>query len=125
MALTPDLSRLGRAGHSVVHHVDDPPADGRHDRPADGHCLKDHGGTRIQERRGYDHDTVVRVGSMTDAWSSNHPVAVMDAVALGRKVVVADNSGLSELAAEGLAVAVPVDAPPRPGRGVGRRGAPS
>ena len=42
-----------------------------------------------------------------------HPVAVMEAVALGRKVVVADNSGLSELAAEGLAVAVPADAPPR------------
>jgi glycosyltransferase involved in cell wall biosynthesis len=42
-----------------------------------------------------------------------HPVAVMEAVALGRKVVVADTSGLSELAAEGLAVAVPVDAPPR------------
>ena len=41
-----------------------------------------------------------------------HPVAVMEAVALGRKVVVADTSGLSELAAEGLAVAVPVDAPP-------------
>ena len=42
-----------------------------------------------------------------------HPVAVMEAIALGRKVVVADTSGLSELAAEGLAVAVPVDAPPR------------
>ncbi len=42
-----------------------------------------------------------------------HPVAVMEAVALGCKVVVADNSGLSELAAEGLAVAVPVDASPR------------
>ena len=56
----------------------------------------------------------------------SHPVAVMEAVALERKVVVADTSGLSELAAEGLAVAVPVDAPPpRPGRGVGRRGAPS
>ena len=36
-----------------------------------------------------------------------HPVAVMEAVALGRKVVVA------ELAVQGLAVAVPVDAPPR------------
>jgi glycosyltransferase involved in cell wall biosynthesis len=43
----------------------------------------------------------------------SHPVAVMEAVALERKVVVADTSGLSELAAEGLAVAVPVDAPPR------------
>jgi glycosyltransferase involved in cell wall biosynthesis len=42
-----------------------------------------------------------------------HPVAVMEAVALGRKVVVADTSGLSELAVQGLAVAVPVDAPPR------------
>jgi glycosyltransferase involved in cell wall biosynthesis len=42
-----------------------------------------------------------------------HPVAVMEAVALGRKVVVADTSGLSELAAEGLATAVPVDASPQ------------
>jgi glycosyltransferase involved in cell wall biosynthesis len=42
-----------------------------------------------------------------------HPVAVMEAVALGRKVVVADTSGMSELAAEGLATAVPVDASPQ------------
>jgi glycosyltransferase involved in cell wall biosynthesis len=41
-----------------------------------------------------------------------HPVAVMEAVALGRKVVVADTSGLSELAAQGLATAVPLDASP-------------
>jgi glycosyltransferase involved in cell wall biosynthesis len=47
-----------------------------------------------------------------------HPVAVMEAVALGRKVVVADTSGLSELATEGLAVAVPVDASPRALAGV-------
>ena len=32
-----------------------------------------------------------------------NPVAVMEALALGRKVVVADTSGLSELASEGLA----------------------
>jgi glycosyltransferase involved in cell wall biosynthesis len=42
-----------------------------------------------------------------------HPVAVVEAVALGRKAVVADTSGLSELAAEGLATAVPVDASPQ------------
>ena len=42
-----------------------------------------------------------------------HPVAVVEAVALGRKVVVADTSGLSELATEGLATAVPVDASPQ------------
>ncbi len=42
-----------------------------------------------------------------------HPVAVIEAIALGRKAVVADNSGLSELAAEGLAVAVPLDSSPR------------
>jgi glycosyltransferase involved in cell wall biosynthesis len=41
-----------------------------------------------------------------------HPVAVVEAVALGRKVVVADTSGLSELATEGLAVAVPVGSSP-------------
>jgi glycosyltransferase involved in cell wall biosynthesis len=39
-----------------------------------------------------------------------NPVAVMEALALGRKVVVADTSGLSELAAEGLATAVPLHA---------------
>jgi glycosyltransferase involved in cell wall biosynthesis len=42
-----------------------------------------------------------------------HPVAVVEAIALGRKAVVADTSGLSELAAEGLAVAVPLDSTPR------------
>ena len=42
-----------------------------------------------------------------------NPVAVMEALALGRKVVVADTSGLSELASEGLASAVPLEASPR------------
>jgi len=42
-----------------------------------------------------------------------NPVAVMEALALGRKVVVADTSGLSELALEGLATAVPPNASPR------------
>ena len=42
-----------------------------------------------------------------------NPVAVMEALALGRKVVVADTSGLSELASEGLATAVPPNASPR------------
>ena len=41
-----------------------------------------------------------------------HPVAVIEAISLGRKVVLADTSGLSELAAEGLAVAVPLDSTP-------------
>ena len=41
-----------------------------------------------------------------------NPVAVMEALALGRKVVVADTSGLSELASEGLATAVPPNASP-------------
>ena len=42
-----------------------------------------------------------------------NPVAVMEALALGRKVVVADTSGLSELASEGLATAVAPKASPR------------
>ena len=42
-----------------------------------------------------------------------NPVAIMEALALGRKVVVADTSGLSELASEGLATAVPPNASPR------------
>ena len=42
-----------------------------------------------------------------------NPVAVMEALALGRKVLVADTSGLSELAVEGLAAAVPVNVSPR------------
>jgi glycosyltransferase involved in cell wall biosynthesis len=41
-----------------------------------------------------------------------NPVAVMEALALGRKVVVADTSGLSELASEGLATAVPPNVDP-------------
>jgi len=42
-----------------------------------------------------------------------NPVAVMEALALGRKIVVADTSGLSELASEGLATAVPPNVHPR------------
>lgn len=41
-----------------------------------------------------------------------NPVAVMEALALERKVLVADTSGLSELATEGLATAVPPDLAP-------------
>jgi glycosyltransferase involved in cell wall biosynthesis len=41
-----------------------------------------------------------------------NPVALMEALALGRKVVVADTSGLTELAASGLVTAVPLHAPP-------------
>ena len=39
-----------------------------------------------------------------------NPVAVMEALALRRRVLVADTSGLSELARAGLARAVPIDA---------------
>lgn len=38
-----------------------------------------------------------------------HPIAAMEALAVGRPVVVADTSGLSELAARGLARSVPLD----------------
>lgn len=41
-----------------------------------------------------------------------NPVALMEALALGRKVVVADTSGLTELATDGLATSVPLHAPP-------------
>jgi glycosyltransferase involved in cell wall biosynthesis len=41
-----------------------------------------------------------------------HPVAVVEALALGRKVVVAATSGLTELAHEGLVTAVAPDARP-------------
>jgi glycosyltransferase involved in cell wall biosynthesis len=41
-----------------------------------------------------------------------NPVAVMEALALARRVLVADTSGMSELAREGLARAVPIDATP-------------
>jgi glycosyltransferase involved in cell wall biosynthesis len=41
-----------------------------------------------------------------------HPVAVMEALALGRPVVVAATSGLVELARDGLVRAVPPDAAP-------------
>jgi glycosyltransferase involved in cell wall biosynthesis len=39
-----------------------------------------------------------------------NPVAVMEALALRRRVLVADTSGLSELAAAGMARAIPIDA---------------
>ena len=38
-----------------------------------------------------------------------HPVSVMEALALGRPVLVADTSGLTELAEDGLVRAVPLD----------------
>jgi glycosyltransferase involved in cell wall biosynthesis len=41
-----------------------------------------------------------------------NPVALMEALALGRKVVVADTSGLTELTASGLVTAVPLHATP-------------
>jgi glycosyltransferase involved in cell wall biosynthesis len=41
-----------------------------------------------------------------------HPLAMLEALALGRPVVVADTSGLSELAAEGHARAVPLNCDP-------------
>jgi glycosyltransferase involved in cell wall biosynthesis len=41
-----------------------------------------------------------------------HPVAVAEALALNRRVLVADTSGLSEIAAAGHATAVPVDIAP-------------
>jgi glycosyltransferase involved in cell wall biosynthesis len=39
-----------------------------------------------------------------------HPLAVMEAVAVGRPAVVTRTSGLAELADRGLATAVPLDA---------------
>lgn len=41
-----------------------------------------------------------------------HPLAVMEALALGRPVLVADTSGLSELAEDGLVRALPLDSAP-------------
>jgi glycosyltransferase involved in cell wall biosynthesis len=41
-----------------------------------------------------------------------HPIAVMEALALGRPVLAADTSGLSELAEEGLIRAIPADSSP-------------
>ncbi len=41
-----------------------------------------------------------------------NPVAVMEALALRRRVLVADTSGLSEIARAGLARAIPIDATP-------------
>jgi glycogen synthase len=41
-----------------------------------------------------------------------HPLAILEAAALGRPALVADTSGLSELAERGLAVAIPLDSEP-------------
>jgi glycosyltransferase involved in cell wall biosynthesis len=40
------------------------------------------------------------------------PIAILEALALGRPVLLADTSGLAELAARGLARAVPLDSTP-------------
>jgi glycosyltransferase involved in cell wall biosynthesis len=42
-----------------------------------------------------------------------HPLAAMEAIALGRPTLVADTSGLSELASRGLATAIPLHSSPR------------
>ncbi len=42
----------------------------------------------------------------------SHPLAVLEAASLGVPALVADNSGLAELAAQGFARAVDLDAPP-------------
>jgi glycosyltransferase involved in cell wall biosynthesis len=42
-----------------------------------------------------------------------HPLAILEALALGRPALVADTSGLSELARQGLARAIPLDSTPR------------
>jgi glycosyltransferase involved in cell wall biosynthesis len=42
-----------------------------------------------------------------------HPLAVLEALALGRPALVADTSGLSELAQLGLARAIPLESTPR------------
>ena len=41
-----------------------------------------------------------------------HPIAVMEALSLGRSVLVADTSGLTELAERGLARAIPLESTP-------------
>ena len=42
-----------------------------------------------------------------------HPIAVMEALGLGRPVLVADTSGLRELAEDGLVRVVPLDSTPQ------------
>jgi glycosyltransferase involved in cell wall biosynthesis len=42
-----------------------------------------------------------------------HPIAALEALALGRPLLVADTTGLGELARRGWARAIPLDSPPR------------
>ncbi len=42
-----------------------------------------------------------------------HPIAVLEAIALGRPALVAATSGLNEIAGKGLATAIPLDSTPR------------
>ncbi len=42
-----------------------------------------------------------------------HPIAVLEAIALGRPALVAATSGLNELASQGLAQAIPLESTPR------------
>jgi glycosyltransferase involved in cell wall biosynthesis len=41
-----------------------------------------------------------------------HPIAVLEALALGKSVIVTDTSGLSELAQRGMAQAIPLKSKP-------------
>lgn len=84
---------------------------------------------RLASRLGVDHAVTVTAFDATDreglgalVRSSDvvallsdyeaHPVALLEALALGRKVVVAATSGLTELADDGIVTTVPVDAHP-------------
>ncbi len=52
-----------------------------------------------------------------------HPLVALEAAAAGCRLLVADTGGLSELAAEGFARALPLEQDPRRGRRSGCRGA--
>jgi glycosyltransferase involved in cell wall biosynthesis len=41
-----------------------------------------------------------------------HPISILEAISLGRPVLVADTSGLRELAQQGLAQSIPLNSPP-------------
>jgi glycosyltransferase involved in cell wall biosynthesis len=111
VAAMPDLLRL-RPGASLAIIGDGPERDALERQAA---SLGIAGRVSIRAVPGGDREEMARVMAAAGlvvllSEYEAHPVAVTEARALGRRVLVADTTGLSEVAAAGEATAVPINA---------------
>jgi glycosyltransferase involved in cell wall biosynthesis len=111
VAAMPDLLRL-RPGASLAIIGDGPEREAL-ERQAASLGIGDR--VSIRAVPGGDRDEMARVMAAAGlvvllSGYEAHPVAVTEARALGRRVLVADTTGLSEVAAAGEATAIPIDA---------------